>query len=86
MAFSEGATGLSHQPSCFESVLGVTVASVQGSQVCLEWIGTSDCFGIVARHLEFLLNLKLRPPPLEVRRECWDFLPNEEGKWTLLSG
>ena len=28
VAFSRGATGLSHLPSCFESVLGVTVESV----------------------------------------------------------
>ena len=28
MAFSRGATGLSHPPSCFESVLGVTVELV----------------------------------------------------------
>ena len=29
--FSLGATGLSHLPLCLESVLGVTVESVQGS-------------------------------------------------------
>ena len=64
----------------------MAIESVQWNQVCLEWIGTSDCFGIVARHLEFLLNLKLRPPPLEVRRECWDSFPHEAGTWTLISG
>ena len=37
----------------FHSILGVTVKSVQGSQVNLEWIGTSGSFGIVARPLEF---------------------------------
>ena len=30
MAFSQGATGLSHLPLCFESVLGMTVDSVAG--------------------------------------------------------
>ena len=28
-------------PSCHESIRGVTVESVQGNQVYLEWIGTS---------------------------------------------
>ena len=40
-------------PSCFESILGVTVESVQGSQVYLKWIGTSGSFGMVAVSLEF---------------------------------
>ena len=52
MAFSRGATRPSQLPSCFESILGVTVESVQGNQVYLEWIGASGCFGIVARPLE----------------------------------
>ena len=30
MAFSRGAAGLSHLPSCFESVLGVNVEAVAG--------------------------------------------------------
>ena len=54
MAFSLGATGLSHLPLCFESILGVTIESVQGSQVSLEWIGTSGSFGMVTQPLEFL--------------------------------
>ena len=33
-----------HMPLCFESVLGVTVESVQGIQVCLECTGTSGVF------------------------------------------
>ena len=66
MAFSQGATGLSHLPLCFELILGVTVETVQGSQVYLECIGTSGSFGMVARPLEFLSSVKLRPPPLEV--------------------
>ena len=40
VAFSVRAKGLSHLPSCFESILGVTVESVQGNQVYQEWIGT----------------------------------------------
>ena len=41
MSFSRGGPGLSHMPSCHESIRGVTVESVQGNQVYLEWIGTS---------------------------------------------
>ena len=37
-------TGLSHLPSCFESVLGMTVESVQGNQVFLECTETSGVF------------------------------------------
>ena len=85
VAFSRGATGLSHLPSSFESILGVTVESVPGIQVYLECIGTLGFFEMVARPLEFLSSFKLRQPPLEVRRECWDSFPNEAGKWTIMS-
>ena len=66
MAFSRGATGLSHVPSCFELILGVTVESVQGSQVYLEWIRASGSFEIVALPLDFLSSVSLRQPPLEL--------------------
>ena len=77
--------GLSHLPSCFELVFEVTVESVLGSQVCLECPGHRGSFEMVARPLEFLLSVKWRLPHLEVRRECRDSLPDEEGKWPLLS-
>ena len=85
MAFSRGAKGLSHLPSCFELILEVTVESVQGSQVYLECIGTSGSFEMVARPLEFLSSVKVRPTPLVVRQECRDSFPEEVGKGTLLS-
>ena len=85
MAFSQGATGLSHLPSCFELILAVTVESVQGSQVYLECIGKLASFEMVTRPLEFLSSVKLRPPPLEVRQEPRDSFPDEAGKWTFLS-
>ena len=85
MALAQGATGLSHLPLHFESLLGVTIKSVQGSQVYLECIGTSGSFGMVARPLEFLSSVKLRLPPLEVRWERQDSFPVEAGKWTLFS-
>ena len=64
----------------------VTVESVHGNQVYLEWIGTSESFGIVAQSLEFLSSVKLRLPPLEVQREYRDAFPEGAGKWILLSG
>ena len=66
MAFSGGATGLPHLPLYFDLILGMTVESVQGSQVYLECNGTSGSFETVVRHLEFLSSVKLRQPPLEV--------------------
>ena len=36
----------------------------------LECIGTSGSFGMVAQSLEFLLNIKLRPPPLEMQQNA----------------
>ena len=76
----------SQQPFFFESILGVTVESVQASQVYREWIGTYGSYGMVARLLEFLWRFKLRPPLPEVQRERWDSFPDEVEKWTLLSG
>ena len=85
MDFSQGASGLSHLPLRFESILGVTVEAVQGNQVYLEWTGTLESFGMVGRPLEFLSTFKLRLPPFEVRWQRQDFFPDEAGKWTLIS-
>ena len=63
---------MSHLPSCLESILGMTIESVQGNQVYLKWIGTSGSFGIVARPMEFLSSFMLRPPPLELPWEHQD--------------
>ena len=86
MSFFRVATGLSHLPSGFESILGVTVESVPGIQVYLEYIGTSGSFEMVERPLGFLSNVKLSPPPLELRPESRDSFPDKAGKWTLFSG
>ena len=85
VAFSRGAPGLSYLQWCFESILGVTIESVQGNQVYLECIGKSGSFGMVARPVEFLLSVQLKPPPLQLQRECWDSFPEEVGKGTLIS-
>ena len=58
--------------SCFQSIFRVTVESVQGNQVYLERTVTLGSAGIVARPLEFLSSVRLRVPPLEVRRKCRD--------------
>ena len=71
--------------SCFESILGVTVESVPGNQVLLEWTGITGSFGMVARPLEFLLTFKLRLPPLEVQRERRETFLDKARKWTFIS-
>ena len=65
VAFFQDAKGLSHLPLRCESVLGVTVQSVQRNQLYLLWIGILGSFGMVARPLEFS-KFNLRLPLLEV--------------------
>ena len=84
MAFSRGATGLSHLPSSFELVLGATYESVHGSQMCLEYTGTSGVFSNHGTTPE--VPLEHHVETLEVRQKRWDSFPDEAGKWTLLSG
>ena len=85
VAISRGATGLSHLPSCFESILEVIVESVQGSQVVSGVHWDIAIFQPVGRPLELLSSVKLSPPPLEVRQDPQDSFPDEAGKWTLIS-
>ena len=80
MTFSRGVTGLSQVPLFAESILGVTVESVPGNQVLLEWTGITGSFGMVARHLAFLSPFKWRPLLLELRQESLDSFPDEAGK------
>ena len=72
-------------PSFCESILGVTVESVQGNQVYLEWTATLGSFSMVARPLEFLSTFNLRAPPLEVQPERQDSFSYEAGKGTHIS-
>ena len=62
----------------------MTVESVKGNQVYLEWTGALGSFGMVVRPLEFLSTFKLRLPPLEERQDRWDSFPDEAGKGTLI--
>ena len=52
--------GLSHLPSCFESILSVPIESVNGSQAYLEWMGKSGPFRIEARLPGMCLSFKVR--------------------------
>ena len=76
---------MSHLLSCCESILGVTVESVQGNQVYLEWTRTSVSFGKMAGPLEVLSIFNLKVLPLEVRRERRGSFPDEAGIWNLIS-
>ena len=83
VAFSRGATGLSHLPLCFEWILGVTVEPVLLSQWYLEWVGTSGSFGMVALPLEFLSTFKWRLLTLEVQGNAGIPFPMKQGKGPL---
>ena len=68
----------------FRVILGVTVESVQGNQVYLEWIVILGYFGMVAQPPEFLSTFKVRLPPRVVTVREYSF-PDEAGKWMLIS-
>ena len=80
MAFSQVTTKLSHMPLFCESILRVTVESVQGNQVYLEWTATLGSFSMVARPLEFLSTFNLRAPPLEVQQKTRIPFPTKQRK------
>ena len=77
-------TGLSNVPPWCESIFGLKVEAVQGKQVSLEWTEKSGVSGNCFTTLEFLSPFLWRVPPLEVRREHWEFLPDHAGKGSLL--
>ena len=87
MAFFQGATRLSHVPSCCESALSVGTdsrVSAKESGVCGVDLDIG-AFGLVAQPVEFLSTFKLRLPPLEAQWEHRDSFPDEAGKGTLIS-
>ena len=61
------------------------VEAVQGKQVSLEWSEPLRDSGNGGTTLEFLSPFLWRAPPLEIRRERWEFFPNEAGKGSLIS-
>ena len=77
--------GRSHVPPWCESILGLKVEAVQGKQVSLEWTEKSGVSGNGFTTLEFLSLFLWRAPPLEMRREHWEFFPDHAGKGSLLS-
>ena len=85
-AFPRGfPTGLSHVPPWCESILGLTFQAVLGKQVSLEWTETSGGLWECGTNLEFLSPFLWRAPPLEMRRECREFFPDNARKGSLLS-
>ena len=78
-------TELSHVPPWCESILGLKVETVQGKQLSLEWTETSGGLWECGTTLEFLSPFLCRAPPLEMRRERWEFFPKHAGKGSLLS-
>ena len=85
-AFPRGLpTGLSYVPPWCESILDLKVEAVQGKQVSLEWTEKSGVSGNGGTTLEFLSPFLWRAPPLEMRQERREFVPNHAVKGSLLS-
>ena len=85
-AFPRGfPTGLSHVPPLCESILGLKIEAVQGKQFYLEWTEKPGASGNGGTTLEFLSPFLWRAPPVELRREHWEFFPDHAGKGSLLS-
>ena len=73
-------TGLSHVPPWCESILGLKVEAVS-----LELTETSGGLWEWWYDPGVLLAFLWRAPPLEMRRERWEFFPDHAGKGSLLS-
>ena len=85
-AFPRGfPTGLSHVPPLCESTLGLKIEAVQGKQFYLEWTEKPGASGNGGTTVEFLSPFLWRAPPVELRREHWEFFPDHAGKGSLLS-
>ena len=84
-AFPRGfPTGLSHNPPCCESILGLKVEAVQGKQVSLDGLSHLGNSGNGGTTLEFLSPFLWRAPPLEMRREHRELFPSQAGIGSLL--
>ena len=85
-AFPRGfRTGLSHVHTWWESILGLNVKAVQGKQVPLKWTEHQGDSGNGGTTLDLLSPFLWRVPPLEMRRECPEFFPDQAGKGSLIS-
>ena len=78
-------TGLSHVPPWCESILGLKVEAVLGKQFPWNGLRHLGHSGNGGTTLEFLSPFLWRAPPLEKRRERWEFFPDHAGKGSLLS-
>ena len=85
-AFPRGfPTGLSHVPPWCQSILGLKVEAVKGKQISLNGLKYLADSGNGGTTLEFLSPFLWRAPPLEKRRQCREFFPEQAGKGSLLS-
>ena len=85
-AFPRGfPTGLSHVPPWCQSILGLKVEAVKGKQISLNGLKYLADSGNGGTTLEVLSPFLWRAPPLEKRRQCWEFFPEHAGKGSLLS-
>ena len=71
-------------PPLYESILGLKIEAVQGKLVSLEWTEHLGHSGNGGTTLEFLSPFLWRAPPLEMRRERQEYLPDHGGKGSLL--
>ena len=72
-------------PLWCESILGLKVEAVQGKLVSLNGLRHLGDSGNGGTTLEFLSPFLWRVPLLELRRERGEFIPDHDGKGSLLS-
>ena len=79
------ATGLSHVPPLFESILSVKVEAVQGKEFSLEWTETSGGLWVWSNDPGVHLTFPVESASPEMRWECLEIFPDPAGKRSLLS-
>ena len=85
-AFTRGfRTELSNVPPWSESILVVKVEAAQGKQVLWNGLRHQGDSGNGGTTLDLLSPFLWRAPPLEMRRECPEFFPDQAGKGSLIS-
>ena len=76
---------MSHVPPWWESILGMKVEAVQRKQVPLEWTETSRGLLEWWHDVGVPLVFPVESASSEVRRECWEFFPDQAAKGSLIS-
>ena len=72
-------------PPWCESILGLKVEAVQGKQVSWNGLRYLEDSGNGGTTVEFLSPFLWRVPPLEMRQERREFVPDHAGKGAILS-